>query len=83
MDAIIKIMLREGLILESKKTEYEYQIRDIGGADVYYKRKKDKDTWTFIDKEEFEKYSNKKNIVKFKNEKPNKKSADKKHNETK
>ena len=79
----IKNILREGLISESKKTEYEYQIRDIGGGDVFYKRKKGKEEWNFIDKEEFEKYSNKKNIVKFKNEKTNKKSADKKHNETK
>lgn len=83
MDQKIRTILREALISESKKTEYEYQIRDIGGSDVYYKRKKGKDTWTFINKEEFEKHSNKKNTVTFKNEKSNKKSADKKHNETK
>ena len=28
-------------LFENKKVEYEYQHRDIGGSDVYYKRKKD------------------------------------------
>jgi 8-oxo-dGTP pyrophosphatase MutT (NUDIX family) len=64
----IKNILRESLISESKKTEYQYQIRDIGGGDVYYKRKKDKEEWDFTDKEEFDKYSTKKNTVKFKPE---------------
>ena len=27
-------------LFENKKVEYEYQHRDIGGSDVYYKRKK-------------------------------------------
>ncbi len=66
MDKKIRTILREKLISESKKMEYEYQIRDIGGADVYYKRKKGEKIWDFTDEEEFEKNGNKKNIVKFK-----------------
>lgn len=66
MDKKIRTILREKLISESKKMEYEYQIRDIGGADVYYKRKKGEKIWDFTDEDEFEKNSNKKNIVKFK-----------------
>lgn len=66
MDKKIRTILREKLISESKKMEYEYQIRDIGGADVYYKRKKGEKIWDFTDEYEFEKNGNKKNIVKFK-----------------
>jgi hypothetical protein len=64
MKGLIKRLLREGLLTESK---FEYQVRDIGGADVYYKRKVGGDIWDFIDKEEFDKKSNKDNIVKNKN----------------
>jgi len=64
MKSLIKTLLREGLLTESK---FEYQVRDIGGADVYYKRKVGGDIWDFIDKEEFDKKSNKDNIVKNKN----------------
>jgi len=64
MKSLIKTLLREGLLTESK---FEYQVRDIGGADVYYKRKVGGDIWDFIDKEEFDKKSNKENIVKNKN----------------
>lgn len=63
MKGLIKSLLREGLLSESK---FEYQVRDIGGADVYYKRKTGSDIWDFIDKDEFEKKSNKDNIVKSK-----------------
>ena len=63
MKSLIKILLREGLLTESK---FEYQVRDIGGADVYYKRKVGGDIWYFIDNEEFDKKSNKDNIVKNK-----------------
>lgn len=66
MESNIRILLRKVLISESKKTEYEYQIRDIGGSDVFYKRKKNTDKWDFIDKEEFEKNSTKNNVVKYK-----------------
>jgi len=64
--SVIKYKLRESLLNEAKKTEYEYQMRDIGGGDVYYKRKKGSEIWGFIEKDEFEKNSNKENTVKFK-----------------
>ena len=60
MKSLIKTLLREGLLTESK---FEYQVRDIGGADVYYKRKSGSDIWVFIDKDEFEKKSNKDNLI--------------------
>lgn len=63
MKLLIKTLLREGLLSESK---FEYQVRDIGGSDVYYKRKVNSDIWDFIDKDEFDKNSNKDNIVKSK-----------------
>ena len=63
MKVLIKSLLREGLLSESK---FEYQVRDIGGSDVYYKRKVGSDIWDFIDKNEFDKNSNKDNIVKSK-----------------
>ena len=63
MKPLIRDLLVKALISESKKTEYEYQVRDIGGSDVFYKRKKGEKIWDFIDKEEFEKYSNKKNTI--------------------
>ena len=63
MKSLIKILLREGLLTESK---FEYQVRDIGGGGVYYKRKVGDDIWDFIDKDEFDKKSNKDNIVKNK-----------------
>ncbi len=63
MKVLIKSLLREGLLTKSK---FEYQVRDIGGADVYYNRKVGGDVWNFIDKEEFDKKSNKGNIIKYK-----------------
>jgi hypothetical protein len=59
----IKKLLREGLLVESK---FEYQIRDIDGSNLYYKRKAGNDMWEFIDKDEFDKNSNKDNIIKYK-----------------
>jgi hypothetical protein len=59
----IKKLLREGLLIESK---FEYQIRDIDGFYLYYKRKSGNDMWEFIDKDEFDKKSNKDNIIKYK-----------------
>jgi hypothetical protein len=55
MKSLIRDLLVKALISESKKTEYEYEVRDIGGADVYYKRKKGTKLWDFIDKEEYDK----------------------------
>jgi hypothetical protein len=65
MKHTIKKLLREGLLNETVN-KFEYQVRDIGGSDVYYKKKKGSDIWSFIDKTEFEKDSNKDNIVKHK-----------------
>jgi len=59
----IKQLLREALPKES----YQYQIRDIGGSDVFYKKKKNQKLWTFIDKEEYDENANKNNIIKYKN----------------
>ena len=63
MKGFIKTLLREGLLCESK---FEYQVRDIGGVDVYYKRKSGGDIWDFIDKDEFDEKSNNDNIIKDK-----------------
>lgn len=63
MKEYIKKLLRENLLVESK---YEYQVRDIGGSDVYYKRKVKDDVWKFINKDEFYEKSNKDNIIKDK-----------------
>jgi hypothetical protein len=59
----IKQLLREVLSKES----YQYQIRDIGGSDVFYKKKKNQKLWTFIDKDEYDENANKNNTVKYKN----------------
>ena len=48
------------------ESKYEYQVRDIGGSDIYYKRKVKDDIWKFIDKYEFDEKSNKDNIIKDK-----------------
>jgi len=40
MKNLIRELLVKALISESKKTEYEYQIRDIGSSDVYYNEKR-------------------------------------------
>ena len=55
MKSLIKHLLVKALIAESKKSEYQYQVRDICGSDVYYKRKKGEKLWDFIEKEEYEK----------------------------
>jgi len=74
----IKIVVKEfikhrlkSLLNESKNNDCQYQKRDIGGVDVYYKKKKNDKYWVFIDEKEFEKKSNNKNIIKFKDEKAN------------
>ena len=65
MKLMIKQLLRENLLCV-KVNKFEYQVRDIGGSYVYYKRKKGDDIWLFVDKKEFDKNSNKNNIVKNK-----------------
>ena len=43
------------MILSNKKNEkYEFQVRNIGGSDVFYKRKIGDKLWGFSNKEEFE-----------------------------
>ena len=54
------------LLNEVKKLEYQYQVRDIGGSDVYYKKKKGDKLWDFTDEKDFTKNSNKENTVKYK-----------------
>lgn len=61
----MKNIIRKILLEEVKKTEWEYQVRYIGGSDVYYKRKKGEKFWSFIDEKEFEKDSEKGKIVKW------------------
>lgn len=65
MKNLIQIRVK-AFLNEAKKTEYEYQVRDIGGSDVYYKRKKGEKLWSFTDEKDFTKNSNKENTVKFK-----------------
>jgi hypothetical protein len=60
MNYIIKKILLE----EVEKTKWEYQIRDIGGSDVFYKRKKGDKKWSFTDETDYYKNSNKNNRVK-------------------
>jgi hypothetical protein len=62
---LIKIRVKD-FLNEAKKAEYEYQVRDIGGSDVYYKRKKSEKLWSFTDEKDFTKNSNKENTVKYK-----------------
>jgi len=52
------------ILNESKKTEYEYQIRNIGG-DIFYKREKGEDTWSFTDETDFYKNSNSENTIEY------------------
>ena len=42
------------LLTEGKKEEYQYQMRDIGGSNVYYRNKKKDKHWEIIDEKEFE-----------------------------
>jgi len=58
--------IKNTLLNESKVIDYQYQVRDIGGNDVYYKKNKNSKYWKFIDKKEFDKKANKKNTIEFK-----------------
>lgn len=54
-----------GIVIESKKnTEYEFQVRDIGGS-VFYKRKKGESIWNFISAEDFAENSQDGKLVKW------------------
>lgn len=59
MRYLIKQILKE----EVKKTEWEYQVRDIGGSDVFYKRKKGDKKWSFTDETDYYKNSSKNNRI--------------------
>ena len=65
----MRSLIKKILLEEVKKTEWEYQLRDIGGSDVYYKRKKGDKVWDFTDEKDFEKNSTKSNQVKWKKKK--------------
>jgi len=65
----MKSLIKQILLEEVKKTEWEYQVRNIGGSDVYYKRKKGDKVWDFTDEKDFEKNSTKSNQVKWKKKK--------------
>jgi hypothetical protein len=51
-------------LMETKNDSHEYQIRDIGGSIVYYKRKKGNKIWSFTDEKDFNGNSTKSNIIK-------------------
>jgi len=65
----MKSLIKQILLEEVKKTEWEYQIRNIGGSDVYYKKKKGDKNWDFTDEKDFEKNFTKSNQVKWKEKK--------------
>lgn len=68
-----RIIHLSGILAESKGgTQYEYQVRNIGG-DVFYKRIKGDEVWSFTDEVDFYKNSNSKNTVEW--EEPKKKEA--------
>ena len=61
-DVIRKILLEE-------VSQYEYQVRDIGG-DTYYKKQKGDKYWEFTTKDDFDAYATNKNTVKWVENKP-------------
>ena len=61
-DIIRKILLEE-------VSQYEYQVRDIGG-DTYYRKRKGDKYWEFTTKEDFDAYATDKNTVKWEEKKP-------------
>lgn len=61
-DIIRKILLEE-------VSQYEYQVRDIGG-DTYYRKQKGGKYWEFTTKEDFDTYATDKNTVKWEENKP-------------
>jgi hypothetical protein len=57
--SIILVCTLYYFLIKKNDEEYEFQIRNIGGADVYYKRKIGDLTWLFSSKEEYENNSKK------------------------
>jgi hypothetical protein len=62
MKDIIKYILKEELI----KNKYLYQIRDVGGEDLFYKKLKNEKHWSFTDAVDFYKNSTKQNRIVYK-----------------
>lgn len=60
----MKYIIKKILLEEVEKTKWEYQVRDVGGSDVFYKRKKGDKKWSFTDETDYYKNSNKNNRVK-------------------
>jgi len=59
------------LLTEGKEEQSQYQMRDIGGVNVYYRKKKKDKHWVFIDEKEFDEKANKENTIKCKDKKVN------------
>ena len=49
MASMIKL---KDILTESKQSDWQYQLRDIGGP-VFYRRQSDADDWQFTDAETF------------------------------
>ena len=61
----MKSLIKQILLEEVKKTQWEYQVRDIGGSEVYYKKKKGNKYWSFTDEKDFNINSKKGKIIKW------------------
>lgn len=59
----MKLSLVE-ILNESKKPEFEYQIRYVDGP-IFYKRKKGEVTWSFTTDKEFAENAHKSKIIKW------------------
>ncbi len=59
----MKLSLLE-ILNETKKSDFEYQIRYIDGP-IFYKRKKGDDVWSFTNAEEFAENAHKSKIIKW------------------
>lgn len=57
-------IIRSILIEELRKTNWEFQVRNIDGP-LYYKRLVGEKTWSFTDEVDFYKNSTKNNIIKW------------------
>ena len=56
------------ILLENESTDFEYQIRYIDGP-IFYKKKKDEDTWMFTTAEDFAENAHKSKIIKWEDKK--------------
>lgn len=60
-------------IINETKSGCKYQVRDIGGGDIYYKKCGSDKKWRFTDEVDFYKHSSRSNIEKW--EKPKDKKS--------